>query len=92
MDTGVYTKLTDTYGFDLEVSLPALVLGFSTLTELKAYYASLIDCYLNGDGTVDVTATTDNGQIPRCFYSGYVRSGYWYNDGTEMLNLFFTDF
>lgn len=47
---------------------------------------------LNGDGTVDVTATTGNVQIPGCFYNGYVGSGYWYNDGIEMLNIYFTDF
>ncbi|CAI7578221.1 unnamed protein product [Penicillium manginii] len=75
MDSSVYTKLTDTYGFDM-----------------KAYYTSLIDCYLNGNDEVDVTVTTNNGQIPRCFYSGYVRSGYWYDDGTQLSNLWFTDF
>lgn len=58
----------------------------------QAYYVSLIDCYLNGNGEVDTSATTNNGQIPRCFYNGYVRSGYWYDDGTLMLNLFFNDF
>ncbi|EED15334.1 conserved hypothetical protein [Talaromyces stipitatus ATCC 10500] len=51
-DTGVYDKLTNTYGFDLQV-----------------YYTSLIDCYLNGKDQVDLTATTNDGQIPRCFYS-----------------------
>ncbi|KAH7131540.1 hypothetical protein B0J13DRAFT_106091 [Dactylonectria estremocensis] len=71
-DNGVYTKLTDTYGFDL-----------------NAYYTSLIDCAINGDGTVDMTAFTSDGKLPRCFFSGYVRSGYWYNDGTAMLNLYF---
>ncbi|CAI7589279.1 unnamed protein product [Penicillium pancosmium] len=39
------------------------------------------DFYLNGNDEVDVTVTTNNDQIPRCFYSGYVRSGYWYDDG-----------
>ncbi|KAF7548513.1 hypothetical protein G7Z17_g7011 [Cylindrodendrum hubeiense] len=71
-DNGIYTKLTDTYGFDL-----------------TTYYTSLIDCAVNGDGTVDMTAFTNNGMLPRCFFSGYVRSGYWYNDGTAMLNLYF---
>lgn len=62
------------------------------LIMLQAYYISLIDCYLNGNGQVDTTATTNNGKIPRCFYNGYVRSGYWYSDGTLMLNLYFTNF
>lgn len=62
------------------------------LTFSQSYYASLIDCYLYGNGEVDVTATTDNGQIPRCFYNGYVRSGYWEDDDTAMMNLWFDDF
>lgn len=92
MDTGVYSKLTDTYGFDLEVSH---ALGDACLAPAhspQAYYVSLIDCYLNGNGEVDMTATTNNGRIPRCFYNGYVRSGYWSDDSKMMMSLYFDDF
>ncbi|KAJ5110660.1 hypothetical protein N7532_001195 [Penicillium argentinense] len=30
--------------------------------DLESYYASLVDCYINGSGEVDVTATTSNGR------------------------------
>ncbi|KAJ3540804.1 hypothetical protein NM208_g4897 [Fusarium decemcellulare] len=63
IDNGIYTKLTDTYGFDLNV--------------------------VNGNGEVDVTAFTNDGKLPRCYYSLYVRSGYWSSDGTALLNLYF---
>ncbi|KAK7398693.1 hypothetical protein QQX98_011935 [Neonectria punicea] len=54
-----------------------------------AYYTSLIDCAVNGNGEVDMTAFTNNRMLPRCFFSGYVKTGYWYSDGTAMLNLNF---
>lgn len=91
MDTGVYSKLTDPYGFDLEVSHTLRDACHAPAHSPQAYYASLIDCYLNGNSKVDMTATTHNGQIPPCFYNVYVRSGYWSDDSTMVINLYFDD-
>ncbi|KAK2808355.1 hypothetical protein FQN50_004740 [Emmonsiellopsis sp. PD_5] len=58
-DDKVYDKLIDTYGFDL-----------------RGYYINLIDCYNNGNnGELDMTATTPDGLLSRCFYNQYVRFG-----------------
>ncbi|KAK2751717.1 hypothetical protein FQN55_009158 [Onygenales sp. PD_40] len=70
-DEEVYDKLIDRYGFELE-----------------GYYINLIDCYNNGNnGELDMTATTPDGLLPRCFYNQYVRFGH--TDWTQFPTFFF---
>ncbi|KAI0482678.1 hypothetical protein GGR56DRAFT_621050 [Xylariaceae sp. FL0804] len=58
-----YTKLTDTYGFDL-----------------ASYYAGIIDCQLNGDGTVDTDTWNDDSATYRCYYNLPMIKGEWKKD------------
>lgn len=55
----------------------------------QQYYQTLIDCELNGNGTVDLDTIVVDGTIPRCFYSGYVRKGKWLDnsDGCNRYDL-----
>ncbi|KAK2762213.1 hypothetical protein FQN54_001223 [Arachnomyces sp. PD_36] len=54
--------------------------------DLKSYHESLIDCELNGTGEVEMDNFVND--VPRCYYSSYVRTGSWGLDaGLDALGL-----